>query len=46
MSLMKRVKRWLETVAIRIALEDANTTCACITYQPKLPEAVQKIRKG
>ena len=35
----------LENIAIKIAMADANTACPCITYQPKLPAAVKKLRK-
>lgn len=34
-----------EKIAIKIAKVDANTACPCISYQPKLPEAVKKLRK-
>ena len=45
----KEKKLWqevVEKVAIKIATADANTACPCITYQPKLPEAVQKLKKS
>ena len=35
----------VEKIAIKIAKVDANTACPCISYQPKLPEAVKKLRK-
>ncbi|MCM1125161.1 MAG: cyclic lactone autoinducer peptide [Lachnospiraceae bacterium] len=47
---MKKEKRILhdvvERMAIRVAKMDANTACPCISYQPKLPEAVKKLRKS
>lgn len=43
---MKRIaKGIMEKVAIRIAISDANTACPFISYQPKLPEAVKKMKK-
>lgn len=44
MKLVKNVRKMLEVLAIKIATEDANTTCACITYQPKLPKAIKKVK--
>lgn len=41
----KILRRVVESVAIRIAKSDANAACPCISYQPKLPESVQKLRK-
>lgn len=47
---MKKEKRtfWkvVEKIAIKVAKTDANTACSCISYQPKLPEAVKKLRKS
>ena len=43
MNLMKHVKKWLEVVAIQIAMKDADTACACITYQPELPKAIKRV---
>ncbi|MDE5909711.1 MAG: cyclic lactone autoinducer peptide [Lachnospiraceae bacterium] len=36
----------VEKVAIKVAKMDANTACPCISYQPKLPKAVKKLRKS
>ena len=35
----------LEKIAIKIATADANATCACISYQPRLPKSVKKLRR-
>lgn len=43
MSLMKQVKKWWEVLAIRIAMKDANTACACITYQLELPKVIKNM---
>lgn len=39
---MKKVK---ELVAIKIATRDANVACPYLTYQPRLPETVKKLKK-
>jgi cyclic lactone autoinducer peptide len=46
MKLRTMVKKISEAVAVKIAVRDADFTCPCLTYQPKLPEAIKKIRKG
>ena len=38
-------KKVTELVAIKIATRDANVTCPYLTYQPKLPEAVKRLKK-
>jgi len=43
MNLRKQIKKWLEAIAIRLAMEDTNTACACITYQPELPEVIKRV---
>lgn len=45
MNTKKVIKKWVENIAIKVATADANTACPYITYQPKLPEAVKKLRK-
>lgn len=35
----------IEKIAIKIATQEANTTCPFISYQPKMPKAVKKLRK-
>lgn len=35
----------IEKIAVKIAISDANSACPCITFQPKLPNAVKKLRK-
>ncbi len=45
---MKKDKKALSIVkkiAIRVARADANAACPCISYQPKMPDAVKKMRK-
>lgn len=41
----KKMKNLINKIAIWVATTDANTACPCITYQPKLPESVKKLRK-
>lgn len=41
----KMTKRLMEAIAIKVAMADANAACPCITYQPKLPKSVKKLRK-
>ena len=41
----KKMQEIIKNVAIRVAKADANATCPCITYQPKMPDAVKKMRK-
>ena len=48
--IMKKVTRKnlstvIEKIAFKIAAEDANSACPCISYQPKLPKSVKKLRK-
>jgi len=35
----------LSALAKKAAKRDANSCCSYITYQPKLPEAVKKLKK-
>lgn len=44
---MKKQKNKIlvEKVSIIIAQMDANSTCTCISYQPKLPDSVKKLNK-
>lgn len=46
MQLWTVVKKLKETVALHIAKADANSSCVCITYQPKQPAGMKKMRKG
>lgn len=39
------VKRTIAYLATKSASMEANTTCPCIGYQPKEPQAVKKLRK-
>lgn len=41
----KRVRNIIEKIAIKVAISDANTACPCISFQPKLPYAVKKLKK-
>lgn len=41
----KVVRKLIETIAIKVAIADANATCPCINYQPKMPKTVKKLRK-
>lgn len=41
----KITKKLLEKIAIKVAMADANATCPCINYQPKMPKSVKKLRK-
>lgn len=41
---MKKIQRIIEKIAIKVATIDANTACPCITYQPKMPESVKKLK--
>ncbi len=41
----KHLSTVIETIAFKIATEDANSACPCISYQPKLPKSVKKLRK-
>ena len=38
-------KKVMENVAVKVATADANAACPFITFQPKLPQAVKKMRK-
>lgn len=40
-----KMQRIIKMIAIKVAKMDANTACPCITYQPKMPDAVKKLRK-
>lgn len=39
------LKSLIEKVAIKIAKADVNATCPCISYQPKIPKAVQRLKQ-
>lgn len=41
----KMTKKLIETLAIKVAISDANAACPCINYQPKMPKSVKKLRK-
>lgn len=39
------VKKAIVNMAKKSASMEANTTCPCLGYQPKEPQAVKKLRK-
>ncbi len=39
------VKKTIAYLAKKSARMEANTTCPCIGFQPKEPQAVKKLRK-
>lgn len=39
------IKRGLRKIAKLAAKRDASTACACITYQPIIPESVKKLKR-
>ena len=41
----KELKKFIEKIAIKAASSNVNETCAWITYQPKVPESVKKLKK-
>ena len=41
----KELKKVIEKIAIKAASSNVNETCSWITYQPKVPESVKKLKK-
>lgn len=41
----KVITKLVEKIAIKVAIADANATCPCINYQPKMPKMVKKLRR-
>ena len=41
----KELKKIVEKIAIKAASSNVNETCSWITYQPKVPESVKKLKK-
>lgn len=39
------LRKMMEQIAFQVAKRDVNRTCPCVTYQPKLPEAVKKLKR-
>ncbi len=39
------VNKFIAKAALAVAKANANTACPFISYQPKLPETVKKLRK-
>ncbi len=44
-SVVKKVEKAIAAMAKISAGVEANTACACWTYQPKEPQNVKKLRK-
>lgn len=40
-----KIKKVIEEIAIKVATVDANMACPCISYQPKQPKSMKKLRK-
>lgn len=45
MKVKQAISKVTELVAIKIATRDANVACSYLTYQPKLPKAVKRLKK-
>lgn len=43
--LTRSMGKCIAVIALKAATINANTTCAYIAHQPKLPESVKKLRK-
>lgn len=43
--LTKKCKTLITRVAVEVAKIDVNTTCPFISYQPKLPKSIYKLKK-
>jgi len=41
----KKIPRGLELIAKMAAKKDVVTACSCITYQPQIPESVNKLKR-
>ena len=41
----RKVQEMIKKAAIKVAKADANAACPCISYEPKMPDAVKKMRK-
>ena len=41
----KKIKKIFEEIAIKVSTLDANIACPCISYQPKQPKSMKKLRK-
>ncbi|MGI6018028.1 MAG: cyclic lactone autoinducer peptide [Marvinbryantia sp.] len=44
--LTENYKKAVRYAARKIAVRDANTTCAYFAYQPQLPKEVENLRKN
>ena len=42
---LRELKKVIEKIAIKAASSNVNETCSWITYQPKVPESVKKLKK-
>lgn len=43
--ILKFYQKGIRNVAKKIAQRDANTCCPFLSYQPKLPDSVKKMKK-
>ncbi|MDY3017024.1 MAG: cyclic lactone autoinducer peptide [Blautia sp.] len=43
--LTKKCKTLLTRTAVEVAKLDVNTTCPFISYQPRLPKSIYKLKK-
>lgn len=41
----KKGDKLIKKIAVKIAVIGANTTCSWFTYQPRVPKAVEKLKK-
>ncbi len=41
----KEIREFVRRCAVKTAKAEENAACIWITYQPKVPEAVKKLRK-
>lgn len=41
----KKTKDLVKKIAIHVAKADANVACPWISYQPKMPNSVKKLRE-
>lgn len=44
-SMKFQAMRLVSKLAQKEAIKSANSSCMCFAFQPKLPEAVKKLRK-
>lgn len=44
-SITKQLSKVVARIALKVAVQNANSTCVYHAHQPKLPESVKKLRK-